>query len=209
MKKILKSTTLLVLGSLLFVIFLTSCRGSDDVGEVYDDLIGRWRSPSLPPIIFNLYEDGTGARGGEPFTWGVSDGYLNIMESGQTRSEQWSFSVDTTNYQLTINNQQQADHNIDFYKVGDVYPALTGIWAWNGDPLWNYSFNEYGGGRRGIEGNMETFEWGVIDGQLRFFVTMTSGVTDSWHMTINDVELRLENVLDANQVFYYTRTFVD
>jgi len=207
-----------MLASLLLAVSLASCGGNganENIGEVYDGLVGRWRTSSMPPMVFNLYDDGTGTRGAEPLTWGVYDGTLNIdrdpeyVTSGQNRNEHWDFSIDEANHQLSISSQQYEGNNIDFIKVGDIYPALIGTWAWNGDILWNYSFNDFGGGRRGFEGSMDSFEWGVIDGQLRFFVTMTSGVTDSWYMTIDGSELRLENVLDEDEVFYYTRMFVD
>ena len=204
MKKILKCTAVLMFISLLLIICLAGCRGSDNVGDVYDDLIGRWRTPSLPPMAFNLNDDGTGTRGGEPFTWGVSDGNLNINPEGQARVEHWDFSIDA-NHQLNISSQQQVAIDLYLDKVGEIYPALIGTWTWDDDPEWRYYFNDLGGGRRGFEVNMISFEWGVVDGQLRLFLALTSGVTDSWHMTIDGDTLRLENVLYADQVFYYTR----
>ena len=205
MKKVLKyATTLLVM--LTLSAMLTACGNN---GEIYDGLVGRWRIYGFYGITYQFNQDGTGIRGSETFTWNVSDDTLRIsrdrefVASREIRNERWTFDIAGT--RLNMASQQRREITVNLDQIGDVYNALVGTWVWEGDPLWRFVFDAAGLGSRGIEGYEDEFEWGVIDGRLRIFLPMASGLVDSWDVTINDDLLRLSYAQDASRVYYYTR----
>jgi len=206
MKKALMYVATLV-ALMALSILLTGCGGS---GEVYEGLVGRWRTPGFPGMTYTFNDDGTGQRGSETFTWSVSDDTLRLnrdrefVGSGEIRNERWTFSIGT-NRRLSISSQQQRGLVVNLDQVGDVYEALVGTWNWDVDPSWRYVLQETGNGNRGVEGNTDVFLWGVIDGQLRIFFSMGDGLTDSWDATITGDTLRLQNTQDAGEVYYYNR----
>jgi len=206
MKKCIRYVMMVAL--MVCVGFLTACGGG---GEIYEGLVGRWQAPGNMGVIYRFNEDGTGRRTigtGESFTWSVSGDTLRInrdreyVGSNEIRNERWTFSIGA-NRRLNLSSQQQSGLTLNLDQVGIVDPLFLGTWEWNEYPAWRYVFNDTGGGNRGIEGNTDSFSWGIAGDQLRIFVA--SGLSDSWYATIEGDTLRLENTQDPSEFYYYTR----
>ena len=204
MKKLCLSA--LAIMCIVLIGLLTGCGG----GEIYEDLVGRWRIPQSLGQTFTFNEDGTGSRRGETFTWNVSGDTLRLnrdrqyVQSGEIRNERWTFTIGE-NRTLRLSSQQERGFNLNFHQIGIIDPSFVGTWAWDQDPTWRYVINATGGGNRGFEGDTTSFAWGMANGQLRIFITGGAGVTDSWYATISGNTLRLQNARNASEVFYYTR----
>lgn len=206
MKKALKYVSTLM-ALVILSILLTSCGGG---GEVYDGLVGRWHIFGSYGMAYTFNADGTGQRGSETFTWTVSDDTLRLSRdrefvgSREIRNERWTFALGA-NGRLSLSSQQERGLTINLDYAGNIYAPLVGTWHWDAEPAWRRVFNADGTGERGFEGESDSFLWGVVDGQVRIFVYMTGGLTDSWNMTITGDILRFEHTQDAGSVFYYMR----
>jgi len=86
--------------------------------------------------------------------------------------------------------------------------ALIGTWSWEFDQNWSYVFDEDGTGfRNGANiGTTESFEWSVVDNELRmgFGSISQSGIQNEvWAFSINDGILRLHSTQNPDLLYYY------
>ena len=63
-------------------------------------------------------------------------------------------------------------------------PELVGVWSWDMDGSYTYTFNEDGSAVRGFTGNTETFQW-YISGNNNIYM-VTSDITERWTFDIAD-----------------------
>lgn len=110
------------------------------------------------------------------------------VQSGEIRNERWTFRIGT-NRRLNLTSLQERGLTLNLDQAGVVDPLFVGTREWNEDPTWRYVFNDLGGGNRGIEGNTDSFSWGIANGQLRIFISLTSGVSDSWYGCISELKV--------------------
>jgi len=80
---------------------------------------------------------------------------------------------------------------------------LTGTWAWTTDNNYLYIFEENGQGSRGFASSMHPFLWNIDDGRL--LIDTGGAFTEIWIPCIENNTLTIENFLDANITFSYTR----
>jgi len=83
---------------------------------------------------------------------------------------------------------------------------LVGMWEWNRDTTWTYTFHEDGTGSRGIIGfDYHEFEWTITRGELRIEcpVAMFGVISERWRATIEDGELTVVSAQGGPTYIYH------
>lgn len=93
--------------------------------------------------------------------------------------------------------------------AGDSIDAddLVGMWEWNREGMWTYTFHEDGTGTRGVLlHDYHEFEWEIVRGELRIEcpVAMFGVTSERWRPSIEDNTLTLES-LQGGPTYIYTR----
>jgi len=181
------------------------------LGDVHLPLVGTWLYSDDDLWTYVFYEDGTGKFGwlGWEFymNWGVMGSRLRLQVTGMVDKyfpPNYSMVFHVVGDILVID---LGEGNVERYtrdtRVWEPDPALVDTWAWDDDRSWTYVFNPDGTGMQGFPDFMMEFDWGIYGSELRFFYQ--GEVFDSWLFEITGNSLRLENRIEPDVVYTYTR----
>ena len=142
-------------------------------------LIGTWGWDYNTNFVYTFRADGTGSRGSNPdvetFQWTVAgEGhiYLTPTDGAQERIRftrnrhliTLGWQGDAVNYYFVQRNVSIESH---------TRTPLVARWAYEDDSDWTYNFEATGRGSRGVQGNVQNFEWWITADNLLFLETGT------------------------------------
>ena len=205
-------TVILSVVMLMGLVGFVACNDGDRGGQSADmsdyALVGIWEWDDNTLWMYNFAPDGTGSRGlpddYQTFTWSIQDdGHVRINTQGYGR-EDWDYILDGD--RLMLESRQFAGMSKAFTREGamrEISLDLIGVWNWDINPLWQYTFHTDGTGYRGAQDRLEHFVWTTPEpGHVQI---NAEGIWENWDYEVRGDGLILESREFAGEVYTYRR----
>jgi len=182
-------------------------RRLDATAEINSALVGVWNGDDNMLWQHTFNADGTGVTGFpddlEDIMWTIPEpGWLRI--DGPGWRDDWNYTVDGDS--LTLVSRQVVDLTFTYIRDGaerPINPKLVGVWNWDDNALWQYTFNADGTGTMGLPDSLEIITWFTPEpGRLS---VNSLGWREEWNYTLDGDSLILDSRQQADVTYTHTR----